>query len=596
MNVTTKISVDLTRPNVCARVDAVQGDGNTRYVEVALLSGGNPWEPPDGVEPAVAYRKPDYTKGLYNKLANGDSAITISGNVATIILAPQMLTTAGTVQAVLMFNDAQLNRLTTFPFSVSVAANPGAGAQKSEDYIRLQWLEDKLDEYIGKIEGGVTDEAVVHRIVDDYLAANPPTVTETDPTVPAWAKQPEKPTYTAAEVGALPDTYTPPNQTAQQVGADPAGTATTAVSQHNTNTAAHNDLRFALQELSNRVNAALDSDDTTLDQMSEVVAYIKSNKSLIDAITTSKVSITDIVNDLVTNVADKPLSAAQGVVLKGLIDALSADKLDAAELTDAIDVALAQAKTSGEFDGEPGTTPNIQIGTVETLEAGSPATAFMGGTPENPILNLGIPQGAPGSGGGGGIAVTGATVGQTIRVAAVDDDGVPTAWEPVDFPSGGGASIVCVQTELVSGIIPSGEAAWTGYDLGITLADIQEWDEVLVEWYGMTTLSYWSFRPHATGANDASWLQGSSKQVYLYEWVDSAHTCMRVRNYVVGLGGSIGGIVNSGSALNSNQTFSCLCIADWSSINPSAQMTLMHNVATNADITYKVWGITKKEA
>ena len=29
--------------------------------------------------------------------------------------------------------------------------------------------------------------------------------TETDPTVPAWAKQPNKPTYTASEVGALPD-------------------------------------------------------------------------------------------------------------------------------------------------------------------------------------------------------------------------------------------------------------------------------------------------------------------------------------------------------------------------------------------------------
>ena len=28
-------------------------------------------------------------------------------------------------------------------------------------------------------------------------------LTERDPTVPAWAKKPEKPTYTAAEVGAL---------------------------------------------------------------------------------------------------------------------------------------------------------------------------------------------------------------------------------------------------------------------------------------------------------------------------------------------------------------------------------------------------------
>ena len=31
-------------------------------------------------------------------------------------------------------------------------------------------------------------------------------VTETDPTVPSWAKQPQKPTYTADEVGALPNT------------------------------------------------------------------------------------------------------------------------------------------------------------------------------------------------------------------------------------------------------------------------------------------------------------------------------------------------------------------------------------------------------
>lgn len=34
--------------------------------------------------------------------------------------------------------------------------------------------------------------------------------TETDPTVPAWAKAASKPTYTAAEVGALPDTTTIP--------------------------------------------------------------------------------------------------------------------------------------------------------------------------------------------------------------------------------------------------------------------------------------------------------------------------------------------------------------------------------------------------
>lgn len=44
--------------------------------------------------------------------------------------------------------------------------------------------------------------------------------------------------------------------------------------------------------------------------------------------------------------------------------------------------------------------------------------------------------------GGGGIDVSGATVGQTVKIAAVDGNGVPTAWEATDFPesSGGGGS------------------------------------------------------------------------------------------------------------------------------------------------------------
>ena len=37
--------------------------------------------------------------------------------------------------------------------------------------------------------------------------------TETDPTVPSWAKQPSKPTYTASEVGALPSSTQIPDKT-----------------------------------------------------------------------------------------------------------------------------------------------------------------------------------------------------------------------------------------------------------------------------------------------------------------------------------------------------------------------------------------------
>lgn len=46
--------------------------------------------------------------------------------------------------------------------------------------------------------------------------------------------------------------------------------------------------------------------------------------------------------------------------------------------------------------GQTGATPNIQIGTVQTLDPGQQATANMTGTPENPLLNLGIPKGEKG--------------------------------------------------------------------------------------------------------------------------------------------------------------------------------------------------------
>lgn len=133
-------------------------------------------------------------------------------------------------------------------------------------------------------------------------------------------------------------------------------TSESKVATHNTGTDTHSDIRLLIQGLTDRLNALADSDDTTLDQLSEVVAYIKSNRPLIEAITTSKVSVADIVDNLTTNVSNKPLSAAQGVVIKTLIDALRNDKLDAAELTNAVNTALAQAKSSGEFDGANGKT------------------------------------------------------------------------------------------------------------------------------------------------------------------------------------------------------------------------------------------------
>lgn len=60
------------------------------------------------------------------------------------------------------------------------------------------------------------------------------------------------------------------------------------------------------------------------------------------------------------------------------------------------------SKGSTGAKGDTGATPKVQIGEVTTLDAGANATASITGTAENPLLNLGIPKGADGSGGSGG--------------------------------------------------------------------------------------------------------------------------------------------------------------------------------------------------
>lgn len=134
----------------------------------------------------------------------------------------------------------------------------------------------------------------IEQAVQDYLTEHP--ITETDPTVPAWAKQPEKPTYTAEEVGAL-----------------------------------------------------------------------------------------------------------------------SADTLQAAT-----DAALAQAKASGEFDGSTPVKGEDYYTEADKQE----------------IVDDVLEQ-IPTGGGDVTLGLTGATVGQIAKITAVDADGKPTAWEPVNMAGGG---------------------------------------------------------------------------------------------------------------------------------------------------------------
>lgn len=64
----------------------------------------------------------------------------------------------------------------------------------------------------------------------------------------------------------------------------------------------------------------------------------------------------------------------------------------------------------------------------------------------------------PDAGGSGGtdlaLGITGATVGQIAKITAVDSDGKPTAWTPVDMPSGGVETWETIDTiTLESGVV-----------------------------------------------------------------------------------------------------------------------------------------------
>lgn len=96
-------------------------------------------------------------------------------------------------------------------------------------------------------------------------------------------------------------------------------------------------------------------------------------------------------------------------------------------------------------NGDPGTAATLEITGVEVLQAGSSPEVVEneGSTEQARSYTLKVPQGPQGEQGPAGpaLAVTNtAAVGQTIKVAAVDDAGQPTAWEAADMTSGEGAT------------------------------------------------------------------------------------------------------------------------------------------------------------
>lgn len=108
----------------------------------------------------------------------------------------EVMQTPGIVRVGIFGGDRILTNKVDLPVSVGCACDGDAPRSPTRDwFLRVEELIEELS---------TPDPEAIAAAVADYIAANP--IEEKDPTVPAWAKTEEKPTYTADEVGAIAET------------------------------------------------------------------------------------------------------------------------------------------------------------------------------------------------------------------------------------------------------------------------------------------------------------------------------------------------------------------------------------------------------
>lgn len=133
---TTKIEMDVSRNigKFVPSIDVVQDDRYSRNIEITVLSNGTAASL-IGKRALIRYVKADGTGGNYDALPDGTPAFTISGNVLTVALAPQVCTFPGIVKMAVAINDGE-TYLHTFPLDIKVHRNPGLEVV-SENYLKM---------------------------------------------------------------------------------------------------------------------------------------------------------------------------------------------------------------------------------------------------------------------------------------------------------------------------------------------------------------------------------------------------------------------------------------------------------------------------
>ena len=162
--VTTALTLNLQLPNIATVSWAVQGDQLSRYIAATLVDGSTDWNPQAGYYGVVRCHKPDGTNCVYDVDENGDPAVTLSGNVATITIIHQALAVPGSCLMQLEFYDANDARVSAFGWVNNV--QPSAVTDNeflSSDYYNILTLQ------IAAVIGAETHPPYIDSTTKDWM-------------------------------------------------------------------------------------------------------------------------------------------------------------------------------------------------------------------------------------------------------------------------------------------------------------------------------------------------------------------------------------------------------------------------------------------
>lgn len=120
--ITVNTILDFTRPNDVV-LHAKQNDRLSRTITAQLVSNDTAMTGFGDYAAIIRYRKPDGTGGAYDVDDNDDPAVAVSGSVATLTLAEQVLTVPGNVDMELNFYNSDGGKVTSFRWILAVEAS-----------------------------------------------------------------------------------------------------------------------------------------------------------------------------------------------------------------------------------------------------------------------------------------------------------------------------------------------------------------------------------------------------------------------------------------------------------------------------------------